>query len=66
MPPPGRNLKTIEIFGAVAIGVLTGVYIFGPAAKESGEALSGKSEIKPRGDTRVAAEPPPRTSSWKN
>lgn len=30
----GARLKPLEVLGAVVLGVVTGVYIFDPAAKE--------------------------------
>lgn len=54
-----RGLQRIEIYGAGAIGVLGGVYIFGPAAKEAGDALKRDQQQPTTAVATPTAPPPP-------
>ena len=59
MPPPRSAILRFEVLGAILIGVASGVYIFQPAAKEAGAALTGRSSSA----EQRADKPPPPTAS---
>lgn len=57
-----RGLTRVEIYAALAIGVLTGVYIFQPAAIEAGQALR-----RERGEPQTPSPPPPPPrKTWRD
>ena len=57
-----RGLTRVEIYAALAIGVLTGVYIFQPAAIEAGQAIR-----RERGEQAPPTPPPPPPrKTWRD
>ena len=60
-----RGLTRIEIYSALAIGVLTGVYIFQPAAIEAGQALRAQQSQQQQQPAPPPQQPPPR-KTWRD
>lgn len=64
-----RGLRKPEIYGALAVGVLGGVYIFGPAAKEAGDSLKAKEAgVSPVQQQPAPVIPPKEENkkSWRD
>ena len=60
-----RGLTRIEIYSALAIGVLTGTYIFQPAAIEAGQALRAQQSQQQQQPAPPPQPPPPR-KTWRD